>query len=156
MYRSGSVARDVFYRVNQCGLKLYSGNVTTRNVTVWKCTNDPIIQMGWTSRDLADVSVVGLRVIHTRYNSRPNDYVLQAIIGTSPFYSSTPGKQVQPNACNPVRKDQRHRVRGPVSGADARHAAAKLPADYPPRSLPRWSIDWCDRSRAGRGEGHRG
>ena len=57
----------------------YSSNVTVRNVTVWKCHNDPVIQMGWAVRDISNVSVSGLRVIHTRYNTLPNDVVTSPV-----------------------------------------------------------------------------
>lgn len=93
MHSPGSVVQDVFYHVNDDGLKLYSSNITVRNATVWKCHNDPILQMGWAVRDISNVSVAGLRVIHTRYNTLPNDVVPQAIIGVS-----NGGGVAQPNA----------------------------------------------------------
>ena len=83
----GSRVRDVFYHCNDDALKLYYCNVTIRNATVWKVRNDPVIQMGWAARDLHGIRVAGLRVIHTRYCTSPDDNVPPAIIGASPFYS---------------------------------------------------------------------
>lgn len=94
MRSPGSIVQNVFYHINDDGLKLYSSNVTVRNVTVWKCHNDPVIQMGWAVRDISNVSVTGLRIIHTRYNTLPNDVVPQAIIGVS----NGGGLVVKPNA----------------------------------------------------------
>lgn len=79
----GSMVRDVFYHVNDDGLKLYHSNVSVRNATLWKILNDPVIQMGWTARDLHTIHVAGVQVIHSRYCTVPNDAVPQAIIGAS-------------------------------------------------------------------------
>ena len=92
MHSPGSVVQDVFYHVNDDGLKLYSSNVTVRNATIWKCHNDPILQMGWAVRAISNVKIAGLRVIHTRYNTLPSDVVPQAIIGVS-----SGGGVAQPN-----------------------------------------------------------
>ena len=81
-----SVVSDVFYHVNDDAIKMYYSNVTVSRIVVWKCHNDPIIQMGWVSRNITDVSIDDLSVIHTRY-IKSETYVPSAIIGASPFYS---------------------------------------------------------------------
>eukprot|EP00927_Polykrikos_kofoidii_P087124 TRINITY_DN995_c0_g1_i2.p1 TRINITY_DN995_c0_g1~~TRINITY_DN995_c0_g1_i2.p1 ORF type:complete len:598 (-),score=55.55 TRINITY_DN995_c0_g1_i2:48-1841(-) len=84
MYPNSEV-HDVFYHVNDDAIKTYHSGVTLSRATIWKCHNDPIIQMGWDSREVHDVRIDSLNVIHTRYiNSDP--YVPSAIIGASPFY----------------------------------------------------------------------
>ena len=88
----GSDARGLFLHTNDDSIKTYYANVAVSNVTVWKARNGPVIQTGWTSRSVSNVSVQGLRVIHSRYVS--SDGPTAAIIGASPFYE--PGKVVQP------------------------------------------------------------
>lgn len=90
----GSVIHDVFYHVNDDGIKLYYSDVMVSRATIWKCHNDPIIQMGWYTRDVHGVNIDTLNVIHTRYYSSET-VVPSAIIGASPFYES--GQAVNPN-----------------------------------------------------------
>lgn len=82
-----SVVHDIFWHVNDDGIKLYYSGVSLSRVTIWKCHNDPIIQMGWTSRNLSGISVDILNVIHARYY-KSETVVPSAIIGASPFYTS--------------------------------------------------------------------
>jgi hypothetical protein len=80
-----SVVNDVFYHANDDVIKAYYSNVVATGLTVWKVHNDPIIQMGWDSRQVSDVVIDGLDIIHTRYR-RSETVVPSAIIGASPFY----------------------------------------------------------------------
>jgi len=85
---------DSFLHVNDDGLKLYWSNVSVERVLVWKAHNDPVIQMGWRSRQVHNVSVDGLHIIHSRF--RTSDmYVPSAIIGGSPLYD--PDGSVDPS-----------------------------------------------------------
>lgn len=84
---ANSRVNHVFYHVNDDGIKAYYDNVTISNVTIWAGHNDPIIQMGWSSRNVSGVLIDGLNVIHTRH-TKANMVVPSAIIGASPFYSS--------------------------------------------------------------------
>jgi hypothetical protein len=88
----GSAVHDVFYHVNDDALKVYFSGVSVSRAVIWKCHNDPIIQMGWSVRDVSDVTIKSLNIIHTRYFEQ-NMYVPTAIIGASPFYN---GGQVEP------------------------------------------------------------
>jgi hypothetical protein len=81
----GSVVSDVFYHANDDGIKAYYSDVTASHLTIWKVHNDPIIQMGWDSRQVSGVVIDGLDIIHTRYR-RSETVVPSAIIGASPFY----------------------------------------------------------------------
>ncbi|KAL0479553.1 hypothetical protein AKO1_007738 [Acrasis kona] len=92
---SGSVIRDVFYHVNDDAIKTYYSNVLVERVIVWKCHNDPVVQMGWSWRNISNVTVDSLFVIHTRY-FKSETFVPSAIIGASPFYS--PDQKVRPEA----------------------------------------------------------
>ncbi|KAJ6151534.1 dextranase [Penicillium chermesinum] len=80
-----SVVRDVFWHVNDDALKIYYSGASVSRATIWKCLNDPIIQMGWTTRNAHGVTINTLNVIHTRYRNSQTD-VPTTIIGASPFY----------------------------------------------------------------------
>lgn len=82
-----SVVHDVFYHVNDDAIKTYYSGVSISRITIWKCHNDPIIQMGWTTRSVKGITIDTLNVIHTRY-IKSETYVPSAIIGASPFYGS--------------------------------------------------------------------
>nr|AAC69692.1 dextranase isoform [Talaromyces minioluteus] len=82
-----SVVHDVFWHVNDDAIKTYYSGASISRVTIRKCHNDPIIQMGWTSRSISGVTIDKLNVIHTRY-IKSETVVPSAIIGASPFYAS--------------------------------------------------------------------
>lgn len=68
----GSYVRDVFYHVGDDGIKTYYSNVLCERMTVWKTNNAPIVQFGWYSRDISNITVNEVEVIHTRYlNQHP-------------------------------------------------------------------------------------
>ncbi|KAF4340801.1 dextranase [Fusarium beomiforme] len=83
MYK-GSV-RDVFWHVNDDAIKLYHSGAHLHGLTIWKARNNAIVQMGWKPRNVANVSLSNLRIIHNRW-LRPDAYVPSAILGASPFY----------------------------------------------------------------------
>ena len=66
----GSHVRDVFYHVGDDGIKTYYSNVVCERMTVWKSNNAPIVQFGWYGRDVNNVTVDSVEVIHTRYISQ--------------------------------------------------------------------------------------
>lgn len=68
----GSYVRDVFYHVGDDGIKTYYSNVLCERMTVWKTNNAPIVQFGWYSRNISNITVNEVEVIHTRYlNQHP-------------------------------------------------------------------------------------
>lgn len=89
-----SIVHDVFWHVNDDAIKTYYSGASISRATIWKCHNDPIIQMGWTVRNVQGVTIDTLNIIHTRY-IKNETYVPSAIIGASPFYSS--GQTVDPS-----------------------------------------------------------
>jgi hypothetical protein len=93
MYPNSQV-HDVFYHVNDDAIKTYYSGVTVTRATIWKGHNDPIVQMGWDTRDVSGVTLRDIHVIHTRY-IKSETYVPSAIIGASPFYMS--GRSVDPS-----------------------------------------------------------
>ncbi|KAH6873851.1 glycoside hydrolase [Thelonectria olida] len=78
--------RDCFWHVNDDAIKLYHSNARVQRITVWKCHNDPVIQMGWKPRGVSGTSVEGLKVIHTRW-FKSETVVPSSIIGASPNYA---------------------------------------------------------------------
>lgn len=66
----GSHVRDVFYHVGDDCIKTYYSNVLVEGVTVWKTNNAPIVQFGWYSRNVSNVTIDNVDVIHTRYNTQ--------------------------------------------------------------------------------------
>ncbi|KAK6530271.1 hypothetical protein TWF694_003633 [Orbilia ellipsospora] len=88
-----SVVHDIFYHVNDDAIKTYYSGVSITRATIWKAHNDPIIQMGWTTRNIQGITIDTLNVIHTRY-IKSETYVPSAIIGASPFYA---GGSVDPS-----------------------------------------------------------
>lgn len=66
----GSHVRDVFYHVGDDGIKTYYSDVLVERMTVWKTSNAPIIQFGWYPRNVSNVTVDQVQVIHTRYSTQ--------------------------------------------------------------------------------------
>ena len=79
--------------MNDDAIKAYYSGVTLTRIAVWKCLNDPVVQVGWDARSVSGVLINGLTVLHSRY--RKSDMVVpSSIIGGSPFYEA--GKKVDP------------------------------------------------------------
>lgn len=57
---------DMFFHINDDVLKLYGSRGEITDVVVWKLENGPVIQWGWTPRNLERVHVDGVDVIHNR------------------------------------------------------------------------------------------
>jgi hypothetical protein len=93
-----SYVHDVFYHVNDDGLKGYYSHVYVKNATIWKVKNDPVIQLGWGSRAVQNMTVDSLNVIHTRYPIA-DIYTPTAIVGSSPMYNPTRA----PEFCKSIR-----------------------------------------------------
>jgi len=84
----GSTMEDVFLHVNDDAIKSYHSGLTVDRAIIWKGHNDPVIQVGWCARDVHDVRINHMHVIHTRY--RKDEMVVpSSILGASPFYDSS-------------------------------------------------------------------
>lgn len=77
--------RDIFWHVNDDAIKLYHSNVRVQDLVIWKAYNDPIIQMGWKPRNVSNVTVDGLDIIHGRW-FKSETVVPSSILGASPYY----------------------------------------------------------------------
>lgn len=65
MYDNSTMS-NMFFHLNDDVLKLYGSNTQVRNIVVWKLSNGPVIQWGWTPRNIERVYVNGVDVIHNR------------------------------------------------------------------------------------------
>ncbi|KAJ5649619.1 uncharacterized protein N7484_003342 [Penicillium longicatenatum] len=84
MYTNGRL-QDVFYHVGDDGIKTYYSGVHAQRMIVWKTNNAPIIQMGWYPRNIEDIRLEDIDVIHCRYYSWL-DFAPRALIGSSSSY----------------------------------------------------------------------
>jgi len=64
---AGSIVRNVFYHVNDDTIKTYYSNVLVDNVVVWKLSTAPVVQFGWASRTLDNITINAVSVIHQSY-----------------------------------------------------------------------------------------
>jgi hypothetical protein len=65
LYR-GSTMENTFFHANDDVLKMYHSDVTIQNTVIWKGENGPVIQWGWTPREIDGVAVRDTYVIHNR------------------------------------------------------------------------------------------
>lgn len=65
MYDNGTMS-DMFFHLNDDVLKLYGSDGRVNGIVVWKLENGPVIQWGWTPRNIERVRVDGVDVIHNR------------------------------------------------------------------------------------------
>jgi hypothetical protein len=81
----GSHVHDIFYHAGDDVIKTYYSNVLAERITVWKTNNAPIIQFGWYQRNLTNITVDSVDVIHCRYSSQNSEYP-RALIGSAASY----------------------------------------------------------------------
>ncbi|KAI0134661.1 dextranase precursor [Xylariales sp. AK1849] len=79
----GSTVRDTFYHSGDDTIKTYGSYISVRDVVVWKGKTAPIIQFGWAARELHNITVDGLDVIHMKYSSNGSH---PSIIGANQVY----------------------------------------------------------------------
>lgn len=80
---AGSHVRDTYYHSNDDTIKTYGSNVHVNDVVVWKGKTAPVIQFGWDSRNLTNITVTGVDVIHMKYNANESH---PSIIGANQMY----------------------------------------------------------------------
>ena len=82
---SNSHVRDIFYHSSDDTIKTYYSNILAERITVWKTNNAPILQFGWYQRNLTNITVDSVDVIHSRYISQSANYP-RALVGSSGSY----------------------------------------------------------------------
>ncbi len=85
----GSHVHDIFYHSGDDVIKTYYSNVLCERVTVWKTCNSPIVQFGWYGRDVNNVTVDTVDVIHTRYISQAVDWPRTLVASAASYVDST-------------------------------------------------------------------
>ena len=88
----GSHVANVFYHSNDDTIKTYYSNVLIENITVWKGTTAPTVQFGWSPRDISNITVQNVDIIHSRYINNGSH---PALLGSNQLYSAS-----DPNALN--------------------------------------------------------
>lgn len=83
-----SYVHDVFYHSGDDVIKTYYSNVRVERIIVWKTNNAPIIQFGWYPRNLTNVTVDTIDVIHSRYISQDREFP-RALIGSAASYENS-------------------------------------------------------------------
>jgi hypothetical protein len=62
----GSTMKNTFFNSNDDVLKMYHSDVSIDNTVIWKNENGPVVQWGWTPRNIDNVNVTNTSVIHNR------------------------------------------------------------------------------------------
>ena len=65
LYQGGTM-KNTFFNSNDDVLKMYHSDVTIDNTVIWKNENGPVVQWGWTPRNIDNVNVTNTSVIHNR------------------------------------------------------------------------------------------
>ena len=60
----GGSERNSFYHANDDVLKMYYSNVHRENILVWKVENGPVVQFGWWVRNMTNVVLNNVDIIH--------------------------------------------------------------------------------------------
>ncbi|WNG22775.1 dextranase [Cystobacter fuscus] len=65
LYQGGTM-KNSFVHSNDDVLKLYHSDLVVNDLVVWKAENGPVIQWGWVPRNIDNVHVKGVDIIHNR------------------------------------------------------------------------------------------
>lgn len=96
----GSHVRNTYYHSNDDTIKTYGSNVHVEDVVVWKGKTAPVIQFGWDSRNLTNVTVTGVDVIHMKYNANGSH---PSLIGANQVYGMPESDTNTADLSNTVR-----------------------------------------------------
>ncbi|KAI5778033.1 glycoside hydrolase [Geopyxis carbonaria] len=78
----GSLVRDVFLHASDDALRTYHSDVHAERVCVWQTHSGAPVQLGWAPRDVGNVTLVRVDVIHSRYSAQL-DYEPRALIASA-------------------------------------------------------------------------
>lgn len=82
----GSQAQDIFYHVNDDTIKTYYSDINIDGVVVWKLAVAPVVQFGWASRALSNITINDVSVIHQSYNQAADN---PGLIGSDNAYTAS-------------------------------------------------------------------
>ena len=97
LYR-GSTMKNTFFNANDDVLKMYHSDVTIDNTVVWKNENGPVIQWGWTPRNIDNVRVTNTHVIHNRMYWKDVKYNTCVLNSSSHWEDMGSTTKADPNA----------------------------------------------------------
>lgn len=106
MYDNSTMS-DMFFHLNDDVLKLYGSNTRVNRIVVWKLENGPVIQWGWTPRNIRQVRVNGIDVIHNRMHRDDHN---MCIINSAKHYLD-PGSDVLADPQAPVSEIRLSNIR---------------------------------------------
>ncbi|KAI9744672.1 MAG: hypothetical protein M1818_002201 [Claussenomyces sp. TS43310] len=99
LYPNSSI-HDIFYHSNDDTIKTYYSNIDVQRITVWKAHTAPTIQFGWASRNLDNIVINDIDIIHSRYSSNGSH---PSIIGANQVYNHSEDETVTANLANTVQ-----------------------------------------------------
>jgi hypothetical protein len=85
-FYDGAQGQDIFYHVNDDTIKTYYSNVNIDGVVVWKMATAPVVQFGWASRALTNITINDVSVIHQSYTSAE---INPGLIGADNAYTAS-------------------------------------------------------------------
>lgn len=96
IYR-GSTLKNTFFHANDDVLKIYHSDVIIKNIVVWKNENGPVIQWGWSPRNINNLTIDEVDIIHNRIWWSDIKFNT-CIINSASFYADTEStKTADPN-----------------------------------------------------------
>lgn len=107
---NGGFVKDSFFHSNDDVLKMYHSNTTAENIVIWKGENGPVIQFGWASRNMSNILVKDIDVIHNRMywkDQKSNTCILNA----TDMYSETPLEQDRISTAHTIKNVEFRNIR---------------------------------------------
>lgn len=81
VYAGGSL-KNAFFHSNDDVVKMYHSNTRAENIVIWKGENGPAIQFGWASRNISNIQVKDVDIIHNRMywkDQKPNTCIINSM-----------------------------------------------------------------------------
>lgn len=85
-FYAGAQGQDIFYHVNDDTIKTYYSDINLDGIVVWKMNTGPVVQFGWASRNLHNISINDVTVIHQSYSQAINN---PGLIGADNAYTAS-------------------------------------------------------------------
>ncbi|KAK9491661.1 family 49 glycosyl hydrolase [Lipomyces doorenjongii] len=63
---ANSIVENSFFHSNDDVLKLYHSDTSLSNIVIWKSENGPVFQVGWAPRNIINITVDDVDIIHNR------------------------------------------------------------------------------------------
>ncbi|KAJ8097683.1 family 49 glycosyl hydrolase [Lipomyces tetrasporus] len=63
---ANSIVENSFFHANDDVVKLFHSDTSSTNIVIWKGENGPVFQFGWAPRNIQNININGVDVIHNR------------------------------------------------------------------------------------------